>query len=315
MAKIILKDKKLNIKSLNKMKDPALAEVLAKAIVHFAFRNGPVETIHSKGNLTESDMKTINKYMTNQLTGLILSMQKGEWYLLDNILKSYKMFGMQWDKADLTKFNKEKQIIIDKVVEIIIAEELNNNSSGKKEDDYQYIDIDYSSTLDEETGVIQFSTSIKNYCFNTDSNEVVGSSSFSFYNFSLYEAWSDVMDIADSFSGDEYKLMVGLKDILEEEMQGRGVLLNSINVEDQYQQTGIGTLAMEKLLSYWTVLGADFVVLQASPPIGNQSEADRGKNIERLVRFYESFGFEEINKGSTNEGPIMIMDLFTLNVV
>jgi hypothetical protein len=30
---------------------------------HFAFRNGPVEDIHANNRLSESDMKTLNKYI------------------------------------------------------------------------------------------------------------------------------------------------------------------------------------------------------------------------------------------------------------
>jgi GNAT superfamily N-acetyltransferase len=309
LAKVFIKDKKLNENSLQKMKDPTLAEEWAKAIAHFIFRNGPVEGIHSKGHLTDADMKTINKYMTNQLTGLILSMQKGEWYLLDNMSVFYRMFGKQWDIADLTEFNNEKQLIIEKIAEIIDKESI-NNSSNEMEEDSRYIDIEYSSSFDDETGVIQSYATINNFCFYTDSHEKVGSSTFSLYNFGLYESWLDVMDVADHYSGDECLLIAALQDLIDEEwLDGKGILLHSLKVEDRFQQKGIGTETMEKLLSYWTVLGADFVILQAASPIKDQIDVNRGKYIERLVSFYESLGFEELDTDNNTQGPIMIMYL------
>lgn len=66
---------------------------------------------------------------------------------------------------------------------------------------------------------------------------------------------------------------------------------------------------MEKMLSYWTVLGADFVILQAAPPIINGRDASREKNIKRLVHFYESLGFDKMDVNDDQSEPIMIMHL------
>ena len=42
---------------------------IAKALTHFAFRNGPVEDLHANPtkNLTDEDMKMLNKFMVNRL--------------------------------------------------------------------------------------------------------------------------------------------------------------------------------------------------------------------------------------------------------
>ena len=40
---------------------------IAKAITIFAFRNGPVENMHTDGKLSQEDMKTLNKFMVNRL--------------------------------------------------------------------------------------------------------------------------------------------------------------------------------------------------------------------------------------------------------
>jgi hypothetical protein len=42
---------------------------IAKAITHFSFRNGPIEDMHAdrNKNITDEDMKVLNKYMVNRL--------------------------------------------------------------------------------------------------------------------------------------------------------------------------------------------------------------------------------------------------------
>jgi hypothetical protein len=111
-----------NKNSKKNMLDNSKAEDWAKAIVHFIFRNGPVEDIHSKGNLTDEDMKVINKYMLDQMTGLVLSMQKGEWFILEQMAQFYLNFGTQWDPADLTHYNNEKEITIEKISSLILEQ-------------------------------------------------------------------------------------------------------------------------------------------------------------------------------------------------
>ncbi|KAB8136812.1 GNAT family N-acetyltransferase [Gracilibacillus oryzae] len=309
LAKAFLKDKKLNDKSLHKMKDPTLAGEWAKAIAHFIYRNGPVEDIHSNGQLTDADMKTINKYMINQLTGLILTIQREEWFLLDNMLAFYKMFGGNWDNADLTKFNTEKQLVIENIAKIV-ANNVSDYSAVEPEENIHYIDITYSSSLDEETGVIQYSSTIDNYSVYTDSHENVGRALFSMYNLGIYESWWGVIDAADHYSSEECILIGSLKDVVDEELlYGKCIIFHSLSIEEQFQQKGIGREAMDKLMSYWSILGVEYVILRAAPPITESVDNKRKENIEKLIRFYGSLGFKELDKGSDMEGSVMIMYL------
>ena len=51
--------------------DYATIDMLSKGITQFAFRSGPVEEMHAKNKLTQKDMKTLNKHMTNRIAGLL----------------------------------------------------------------------------------------------------------------------------------------------------------------------------------------------------------------------------------------------------
>lgn len=83
----------------------------AKAITHYAFRNGPVEAMHGDGKLTQEDMKTLNKYMVDRLSGLLVKVMEGEWLQIELLLAYYHSFGLDWDKAqaDTLEFDQQWQ--------------------------------------------------------------------------------------------------------------------------------------------------------------------------------------------------------------
>jgi hypothetical protein len=73
---------------------------ISKAITHFIFRNGPVEDIHANNQLSEDDMKTLNKYMVNRIAGLLTTIADNNWVQLELLLSYYKIYGSQWDDAE-----------------------------------------------------------------------------------------------------------------------------------------------------------------------------------------------------------------------
>ncbi len=96
-------DNKKLFESLNKdSKERVLKEdnidIISIALTHYLFRNGPVEDMHSNGQLSQEDMKTLNKFMVNRIAGLLKTMNNGEWIKIELLLNYYKLFGSEWDK-------------------------------------------------------------------------------------------------------------------------------------------------------------------------------------------------------------------------
>ena len=92
---------------------------ISKAITHFAFRNGPVEDMHANNQLSENDMKTLNKYMVNRIAGLLTAIvDDNKWtqmaYLLDS---HYKHFGKEWDEVvpDMAEFDVVLEEILNSI--------------------------------------------------------------------------------------------------------------------------------------------------------------------------------------------------------
>jgi hypothetical protein len=76
---------------------------IAKALTHFAFRNGPIEDMHSnqEKNITEEDMEILNKYMVNRLAYVIKLIKDEKWLDLNFLVESIdNLFGHGWDDAE-----------------------------------------------------------------------------------------------------------------------------------------------------------------------------------------------------------------------
>ena len=63
---------------MNTKLDFETIDMLSKGITRYAFRSGPVEEMHSKGKLTQKDMETLNKHMTNRIAGLLQTVFNGD---------------------------------------------------------------------------------------------------------------------------------------------------------------------------------------------------------------------------------------------
>lgn len=93
--------KKLNEDYKQRLLNKNNIDMLSKAITHFVFRNGPVENMHSNNQLSEEDMKTLNKYMVNRMAGLLTAIADNNWMQLELLLSyHYQYFGSDWDKVE-----------------------------------------------------------------------------------------------------------------------------------------------------------------------------------------------------------------------
>ncbi|UQZ84611.1 hypothetical protein SK3146_03866 [Paenibacillus konkukensis] len=77
--------------------------MIAKAITQFAFRNGPVEDMHAHPNnqLSENDMKTLNKFMVNRMAYIFQLIIEERWIEFDFLIRNTdRWYGHGWDDAE-----------------------------------------------------------------------------------------------------------------------------------------------------------------------------------------------------------------------
>ncbi len=91
---------------MNTKLDFETIDMLSKGITQFTFRSGPIEEMHSKGKLTQKDMKTLNKFMANRIAGLLTAISKGDISSVLKVLTFYASLSSDWDscKPDVEEF-------------------------------------------------------------------------------------------------------------------------------------------------------------------------------------------------------------------
>lgn len=75
---------------------------ISKAVTHFAFRNGPIEDMHADEtkNITDEDMKKLNKYMVNRVAYIFNLILEDRWIEFNFLVESTNLFyGGHWDEA------------------------------------------------------------------------------------------------------------------------------------------------------------------------------------------------------------------------
>ena len=90
----------LNMNSKDRLFQEKNFDQIAKALTHYLFRKGPVEDMHANHQLSQEDMKTLNKYMVNRIAGLLKLVHEGEWLKIELMLNFFKFYGTEWDKAE-----------------------------------------------------------------------------------------------------------------------------------------------------------------------------------------------------------------------
>ena len=81
-------------------------DMLSKGITQFAFRSGPIEKMHAENKLTQKDMETLNKHMTNRIAGLLQTVFNGDISKALKVLSFYASLSSDWDSAkpDIDEF-------------------------------------------------------------------------------------------------------------------------------------------------------------------------------------------------------------------
>lgn len=85
---------------MNTKLDFKTIDMLSKGITQFAFRSGPIEKMHAENKLTQRDMETLNKHMTNRIAGLLQTVFNGDIDKALKVLTFYASLSSDWDKAN-----------------------------------------------------------------------------------------------------------------------------------------------------------------------------------------------------------------------
>ncbi len=92
--------KKLNQDSKERLIGKNNIDWISKALTHYVFRNGPVEDMHANHQLSQEDMKRLNKYMVDRIAGLLKLINDGQWLKIELMLSAFRNYGVEWDPCE-----------------------------------------------------------------------------------------------------------------------------------------------------------------------------------------------------------------------
>ena len=92
--------KKLNQDSKERLIGKNNIDWISKALTHYVFRNGPVEDMHANHQLSQEDMKRLNKYMVDRIAGLLKLINDEQWLKIELMLSALRNYGVEWDPCE-----------------------------------------------------------------------------------------------------------------------------------------------------------------------------------------------------------------------
>ncbi|MBY0098802.1 GNAT family N-acetyltransferase [Mesobacillus maritimus] len=168
--------------------------------------------------------------------------------------------------------------------------------------DSLFLEINYCSSFNEELNIINFDADLRLHNMETNEEFSIGYARFYLFNSYLFSEWFDVVDSADAVSGDLHEVLVVLSDYKDdEEIAGKILVLDFIQIHEEYRNQGWGSHAMNDFLHYWNYLDVNYFALKPAPSTKASSGNERRNYIERLIQFYSKFGFTVLQSPKVKE--------------
>ncbi len=113
-----------------------------------------------------------------------------------------------------------------------------------------------------------------------------------------------VAEVMDSHFGDiEQKYVDTGKVDFDATIEDNQLIVNELNVHEEYRNKGIGTYIVNSIISKSSQLGLDRIILN----IQDDDAFGKGSKMFKIIKFYKDFGFT-VTKSNANS-VVMELDL------
>lgn len=168
--------------------------------------------------------------------------------------------------------------------------------------DNLYLEINYSSSFNDELNIINYGADLILNNIETYEEFRIGYARFYLFNSYYFSNWFNVVDSADGISGDLHEVLSVLSSFKDdEEIEGKILVLDSIQINEKYRNQGWGGNAMNDFLKYWNYIDVNYFALKPAPSATEMSGIERRNYIERLIKFYSKFGFKVLQSPEDDE--------------
>lgn len=156
-----------------------------------------------------------------------------------------------------------------------------------------YSEVIFTTTKDDETDSLNIYASLVLRDMENDETKLIGYANLYIFNEYRVDSWNELIDKADSISGDVLKVI----DVLSraknnQEISGLIAVLDHIEIDERYRGKGNCSELVDKILEYLEYINAGYIGLIPAR-IYNDKVVH---NEDKAINYYIKKGFKPISR-------------------
>lgn len=156
-----------------------------------------------------------------------------------------------------------------------------------------YLNVVFTTTKDQESNVLNVRTSLILTNMETDEEKSVGYANLYIFNEYMVNSWIELIDSADSISGDVLEvveLLYKAKD--NENIDGLIAILDDIEIDKEYRGRGYCSELIDNIIEYLEYINTNYIGLIPARIYDDKVV----QNEDKAINFYISKGFKPISR-------------------
>lgn len=156
-----------------------------------------------------------------------------------------------------------------------------------------YFEVIFTTTKDEELNYLNIGATLIMKNIETEDEKSIGYANMYMFNEYESDSWEELLDIADSISGDVLEVIDVLSKAKEnEEISGLVSVIDHIEIDKEHRCQGHCSFLIDKILDYFEYISVNYVGL-----IPARIYVDKVvQNENKAIEYYVNKGFKPISR-------------------
>lgn len=156
-----------------------------------------------------------------------------------------------------------------------------------------YFDVKFTTIKEEESDSLNISASLILSDIETDEEKTIGYSNLYIFNEYRVDSWNELIDNADSISGDVLEVIDVLSKAKDnEEIHGLIAVLDHIGIYKEYREKGYCSKFIDNIVEYLEYINANYIGLIPARIYDDKVV----QNEDKVVDYYIKKGFKPISR-------------------
>lgn len=154
-------------------------------------------------------------------------------------------------------------------------------------------EVKFESLIDTESDSLSIGAKFNIIDYEKDYSELIGYANIQLFNQYKVSSWNELIDNADSISGDIYEVMYVLsKSYDNEEIYGLIAVLDKIEIEKKFRGKGYCIRFVNKIIEHLEFLDTNYIALIPA----KRTENGFVQNDKSVIDFYIKNGFKPLSR-------------------